>query len=106
MEAHVSQSFVSFHAGDTEGDHREADLGDGGEGQHAFDVGLHAGDYRGVEGGDGSHDRDEHEYFGCLEVVDGEQAGHEVDSGNDHGGRVDQCRHGGRSFHGVGQPDV
>ena len=98
---HVAQAFVAFHPGDTERHHHETDLRDRGKGQHSLDVRLHAGNYRRVEGRDRSHDRDQHEYLGGLEVIHGEQASHEVNPGNHHRGRVDQCRHGGGTFHGI-----
>ncbi len=103
---HVAQPLVAAHSGNAEGHHHESDLGDGGEGEHPLDVRLHAGDDGGVEGREGSDDRNQDEHFRRFHGVDGEEPRHEVDTRDDHGGRMNQRRHGRGAFHRVRQPDV
>ena len=108
---HVTQRTHVFVAGgvfgaDTERYHHERNLRDGGEGQHALDVALAAGHGGSVEGGEGSHPGHYVKGSGSILNPQGEETGNLEHTGHYHGGGMDEGRHGGRAFHGIGQPDV
>ena len=89
----------------SERNHHEGDLRDRGERQDTLDVDLCAGHDCGVECRDGADHADEGQRVG-NDAEEREEAGHEVDAGNDHRSGVDQGRYRGRALHGVGKPDV
>ncbi len=74
-------------------------------GQHALDIGLHAGDGRGEERGRPADDADDRQRsWGRAE--DDRAARHQIDARRHHRRRVDQRAHRRRAFHRVGQPDM
>ena len=85
--------------------HHQAQVGYGGVGQDAFQVGGDQGDGGRAQGGYQADAGDDHEGFGGG-GEDGIGAGDQIDAGNDHGGGVNQGADGSGAFHGVGQPDV
>ena len=99
--SHVSQPGVSVHAGNPESYHHEPDLRDRGERQHPLDVCLYTGYNGGVERGDRPDDGYKYQHIRSFQVIDGEQPSHEEYPGNHHCGGMNQCRYGGRTFHGV-----
>ena len=106
---HVAQATMMVVEGeaDTQGHEHVGDLRDRGEGQSALDVGLRTGHGSGVEGREGSDVGDPVELLdGAKLHVDGEEAGHLIDTGHDHRGGMDQRRNRRRTLHGVRQPDV
>ena len=102
---HVAEAVVKLGTGNAERYHHEGNLRDSREGKHALDVDLHAGYHGGVERGESTHNGDD-DQSAFLHEVEREETGHKVDTGHNHGGGVDEGRHGSRAFHGVGQPDM
>ena len=89
-----------------EGNHHEGNLGNRREGQHALDVALRAGDRGGIEGGDCTNPHDNGKGGGSILHPHGEHARNLEHTGHDHRRSVDEGRHGGGAFHGIGQPNV
>ena len=99
-----SSSFAAVNAG-ADGRHHVAELRDRRIGKHALDVVLHAREDRGQKCGEGADPPDDQQHVGRQRE---QPAGtvEQVHARGHHGGRMDQRRHGRRTFHGVGQPHV
>jgi hypothetical protein len=90
---------------DADAHHHVADLADGGEGQHALEIGLDHGVHDADGHGDGA-DPDEGCAPGkgpCAEAV---HARGEIDAGGDVAGGVEQGADRGGRGHGLGNPGV
>ena len=90
---------------ETGGEHHVADLAHRGSGQRLLDVVLGGTDDRAHEDRDQS-DNDNGRRGPRCSVVDGVAAGDQIDTGGDHGGRVDEGGHRCGSFHGIQQPGL
>ena len=91
--------------GHTEAHHHEGDLRYGGECEHSLDVKLGAGNDGGIERRYCAYTCHERQR-GIDNTIEGEHSGHEIDTGHNHGCGMDKGRHRGRTFHGVGKPDM
>ena len=80
-------------------------LRDGGVRQHLLDVPLAQRDRGGEQRRERANGGDHQRGFGRTRE-DRRGTRHEVHTGGHHGGGVNQCRHGCRTRHRVGQPDV
>ena len=89
-----------------ESHHHEGNLRDSGEGKHALDVALCAGDGSGIEGGEGTYPNNDGETLGSVLNPDGEHTCNLEHTGHNHRGGVDEGRNRRRTFHGIGKPDV
>ena len=87
-----------------DGGNHEAQLADGGIGQHLLDVVLRHGNGRREQRGGRAH-HGHHTLRGRREGEKRVRAGHHVDTGGDHGRRMDQRGDRRRAGHGVRQPD-
>ena len=107
LEDAVGQEVEESRGGEARADgrHHVAELGDGGIGQHALDVRLHAREHGGQERGEGAVPGHDLHDVG-REPEEPHQAREQVDARRDHGGGVDEGRDGRGTFHGIGQPDV
>ena len=105
---HVTQaSFVRVGRGTyAESHHHEADLRNGGEGQHTLDVALHAGYRCRIESGEGTHVGHDVKRLGRIGDEQREHAGHQIDTRYHHSSGMDEGTDRRRTLHGVGQPDV
>ena len=92
-------------SGGSAGQEHIAELGDGGVGQHAFDVRLHHAD-GGREQGRGGADDCDHAQGERRAVKEHVRAHDHVDAGGHHGGGMDQGGDRCGAFHRVRQPDV
>src|SRR5712672_2682519 len=90
---------------DSAGQKHVAKLADGGVSENFLDVGLDQCDGGREECG-GAADGGDDDQRGFRVFEQDVRAGDDVDTGSNHGGRVDQGAYGRRPFHGVGQPDV
>ena len=86
-----------------QGEHHQAQLGQGGKGQDALEIGLGAGDGGGEHGGEGAGEF--HHAQGMLGRGEKrEQARGQEHAGHHHGGGMDEGRNRRRAFHRVRQP--
>ena len=102
----ITQGIVPVHAGYAQSDDHKADLGNGREGQHPFDIRLEAGDHRRKERSEGTHVSDVRQHLRCSHDVQREHARYQEHTGYHHRCGMDQGRNRRRAFHRVGQPDV
>ena len=74
-------------------------------GKHAFDIVLNQANRCREDGRQRAHDRD---HFHRLRSQHEQRvrARHHVNTGGDHGGRMDERRYRRRAFHGIRQPDI
>ena len=94
------------HVGaDAAGQEHVAQLRDRGIGEDLLDVVLGHGDRAGEDRGEGADDRD-HEHRLGRQAEEDVAAGHHVDAGGDHRGRVDQRGDRRGTGHRVRKPDV
>ncbi len=102
----VALARMASHARNAERHHHIGDLRDGRKGEHPLDVGLRNGDHRGEQRREGPHIGNQRQHPGSCEEIEREHPRNEVDARHHHRGGMDECRHRGRSLHGIGQPDV
>ena len=98
-------SMMSWHTY-AKGYHHKRNLRDGGEGENSLDVALGASHGSGIESGEHSHPYNNTHLTRGILNPQGEETGYLEHTGNNHRGGVDESTDGGRTFHGIGQPDV
>ena len=92
------------NAGDTDSDHHQAKLADGGVGEDALEVELAKRNERRDECGDRAHPGNKRQYAARLEQR--ERPCHEKHAGCNHRRRVNQGTDRRRPLHGIRQPNV
>ena len=88
------------------GEEHVADLADRRIGEYPFQIVLPERADASVQQGDRADDRDHGCRAACECVEDRIGPRDQVNAGRDHGGGVDQRRHGRRALHGVRQPGL
>ena len=102
----VVEQFVMTRQANADGYHHECNLRDGGEGEHALDIGLCTGHCCSIEGREYAYPYHNRQRLRSILNPKREHASQLEYTSDNHRCSMDKCRYRRRAFHSIGKPDV